>query len=347
LPSSVRAAYVLITREVRRLLHDPAALIAIIAAPFLLTIITSVSLGAPPKIHTGIGIAGAPVPANAAQGDFSVREVSAADAPGLVRDGTLAAAVVVPANGSAPVVVIGSKNNVIAREVATSIAHTISDGRAGAPIESTAVEPLPLGRKPLDGAEVYGPVIAVFFVLFGVGSISRRLQSERADGTLNRLLASPIRPSVVLASKGIVMFAVGVVEVLVVILTTTLLFGADWGNPIAVALVTLSIVAFGVALATMIAAVTKSSAQAQGLEYAAAMALVALGGHIVPVRNLPSAAQTIAHYTPNGAAIEAFGNIASGTGSTASQLAPLMLMLAAIFVVGVIAMSRIRSVLVT
>ncbi len=64
------------------MLHDPAALIAIIAAPFFLTVITSVSLGAPPKIQTGIGLAGVPVPADAPD-SLAIRSVSAADAPGL------------------------------------------------------------------------------------------------------------------------------------------------------------------------------------------------------------------------------------------------------------------------
>ena len=351
--SSVRAGMVLIARELRRIVHDPAALLAVLVAPFLLAVITSVSLGARPVIRSEIGLAGVPTDAGvlarygarASASGLSLRAVPSQNAVALVADGSLAAAVVVPADPKTPVRVIGAPDAQIAREVATSIARTISVVRAGdapAAIPVTAEEP---GRKPLDGAEVYGPVIAVFFVLFGVGSVSRRLQSERIDGTLSRLLVSPIRPSVVFVSKAIMMLLVGIVEVVVVIATTTWLFGADWGNVGGVVLVTFAVVMFGIVLATAIAGISRSAVQAQGLEMAVALALVALGGHMVPLRNLPNVATTVAHFTPNGAAIDSFENIASGEGSLASQLTPVVIVLAYAAAVGIVGFSRIRRVL--
>ena len=85
-------------------------------------------------------------------------------------------------------------------------------------------------RRALHGIEIYGPVAAVFFVLFGVGFVSRSIQVERMDGTLARVLASPIPKSVVLMTKIAIMFMVGIFEISVVVLGTTLFFGARWGN---------------------------------------------------------------------------------------------------------------------
>jgi ABC-2 type transport system permease protein len=240
--------------------------------------------------------------------------------------------------------VIAAQDARIAKEVATSIAQTIAAGRASR-LEAARVLTTSSGRKPLNGGEIYGPIIAVFFVLFGVGAVSRSLQVERLDGTLSRLLVSPIRPSVILASKGVLMFLVGMTEMTIVLVTTTLLYGADWGNLGAVVLVMVMVVLSGIAIAAAIASVTNSPAQAQGLEFATALALVAIGGHMVPLRNLPDVAQQIARFTPNGAALDAFGNIASHTGSLASQLAPLIIVVSFTVVVSVIALTRVRKVL--
>jgi ABC-2 type transport system permease protein len=355
-PVSMRAGYVLITRELRRLARDPAALLTIVVAPFLLAVITSVSLGARPKIEAGIGVAGpkALVAAMIAGqrsvvpglrlSTVAITEVSADNAAAALTDGKIAAAIIVPEDAHRPVRVLGAKSAPIAREVATSIARSVVVARS-APPRPLSVTTVPPGRKPLVGAEIYGPVIAVFFVLFGVGSVSRSLQTERVDGTLGRLLTSPIRPSLVLASKGVMMFLVGVVEVLVVVAATTVLFGASWGNSGGVALVTVVLVGFGIALATAIASFTSSSTQALGLETAVALALIALGGHMVPLRNLPSFATVVSHYTPNGAAIDAFENIASGEGSLASQLAPLVVTIGFVVAVGAVGLTRLRKVL--
>jgi ABC-2 type transport system permease protein len=345
---------VLIARELRRLLHNPAALLTIIVAPLLLAVITSVSLGAKPEVDATIGIAGLPGGADqlatVAHGvdagrAVTVKAISADRATALVRNGTLTAAIVVPPDPRAPVAVIGAKNEKIASEVAQSVAQTIAARRAGAGSNAFAVVTVSPGRKSIEGSEVYGPVIAVFFILFGIGAVSRGLQAQRADGTLARLLVSPIRPTVVLASKGVMMFLVGIVEIVVVIVMTTLFFGAHWGNPLGVAVVTIAIVFAGIAIALVIASIAHTPAQAQAIEFVAALLLVALGGHMVPLRNLPGPVQAVSRFTPNGATLDAYGNIAAGVGSTASQLAPLVIVFVFTLAVGLIGMSRIRRVL--
>jgi ABC-2 type transport system permease protein len=356
-PGSFRAGYVLVVRELRRLLHDPAALLAIIVAPFLLAVITSYSLGARPKIEAAVGIAGVPQAAvdqavdqfgaSMQSGTFSFRVIQPGDTERLVRKGELTAAIVVPTSTSEPVRVIGARNEKIAGEVATSIAHTVAAFRSGENAAPLDIQSATAGREPLEGAEIYGPVIAVFFVLFGVGSVSRSLQAQRLDGTLSRLLVSPIRPSVVLASKGVMMFIVGVVEIGIVYATTTLWFGADWGNPLAVALVALVVVMSGIAIATAIASFASSPAAAQGLELAVALILIGIGGHMVPLRNLPDAARTVSHFTPNGAALDAFANVATDVGSVRSQLAPILIAVVFTIVVGFLAVRRITRVLPT
>jgi ABC-2 type transport system permease protein len=355
--AKVRAGYVLVTRELRRLLRDPAALLSIVVAPLLLAVIAGVSLGAPPRVDATLVIADAGLSPTAdlaaslgAARDGAALRIRTADPQGAeaaVRAGDAAAAIIVPADRTQPVRVIAGEHAKIAGEVATSIARTLEARRVGAagdasrPVVTAALP----GRRPLRGIETYGPVAAVFFILFGVGFVSRSLHADRLDGTLSRVLVSPIRPSIVLATKVVIMFAVGLVEMTLVIAGTSLLFGARWGNPIGVALVTLAIVCAGVAIATAIAGITKSSMQSQAVEFAVSMLLVALGGHMVPLRNLPDAASVIARYTPNGAAIDAFGNVAAGAqfGVLGRQFVIIGVFTA---IVGTIGVARFRKALV-
>jgi ABC-2 type transport system permease protein len=346
---SVRAGFVLMARELGRLIRDPAAVLSILVAPLLLAVIAGVSLGAPVHLNATIAIAGIP-PAQltsastAAGASLRVVAIDPAQAEGAVRAGTVAAAIVVPSDRSRPVRVIADEHQKIAGDVANSIARTIEARRAGASGDATVVV-APARRRALHGIEIYGPVAAVFFVLFGVGFVSRSMHVERVDGTLARILVSPIRPSVVLATKVVIMVMVGIVELTLVILATTVFFGARWGNPFEVALVVLAIVAAGIAIAIAIAGVTSSPSQSQAIEFAVSMLLVAIGGHMVPLQDLPDALGRIAHFTPNGAAIDAFGNIASGAPFSQALSSEMVVILVFTAVVGVIGALRFRKAL--
>jgi ABC-2 type transport system permease protein len=349
---SVQAGFVLMARELGRLVRDPAAVLSILVAPLLLALIAGVSLGAPVRLDATIAIAGIP-PAQLASASTSagsslhVVAIAPGAAEEAVRSGKASAAIVVPSDLSQPVRVVTDQHQKIAADVATSIARTIEARRSSAITTSTAdpnvVVVASTGRRALHGIEIYGPVAAVFFVLFGVGFVSRSLHLERVNGTLARILVSPIHPSVVLATKILIMFIVGIVEITLVIFGTTVFFGARWGNPFEVALVVFAIVCAGVAIAIAIAGVTSSPSQSQAIEFAVSMLLVAIGGHMVPLQNLPDVLGHIAHYTPNGAAIDAFGNIASGSPfaqALSSELVVIAVFTALVAVVGALRFRR-------
>ncbi len=352
----MRAAWILIGREARQLVHDPVAWLTIIAAPILLTLIASFSLGAPRHFDLEIGIAnGAGTAPNAAVNrafeqasadHTTLRVVDANDAVALVRAKTVAAVIVVPADPSQPVRVIGARDTVMATQVATSLARTIDVMRHGeAPQHPVRVAEISAGRNPLGGAEIYGPVVAVFFVMFSVGFVGRSIHLERQNGTLERLLASPISARTVLASKAALMFVVGLLEFAAVYVTMIVLFGAELGNPLVAAVVAGAWVLCAIAIAIAIASVTTSPVQAQGIELLVALSFVALGGHMVPLRNLPHIARAIAGYTPNGVSIDALSNIATGAGGFGRVVAPVAYVLTVTLVLGGFGMSRMRKVL--
>ncbi|HET9728211.1 MAG TPA: hypothetical protein VFR41_02260, partial [Acidimicrobiia bacterium] len=188
---AIRAGYVLAIREFRRLVWDPAAVLSIVVAPFLLAVLAGVSLGAPVHPDATIAIAGVPagqLPVAPAGSEVRVVAVRAERADETVRSGEAAAAIVVPANVADPVRVVADQHAKLAGEIATSIARTIELRRGVTNFTPANATIAPIRHRALHGIELYGPVASVFFVLFGVGFVSRSLHAERLDGTLARIL---------------------------------------------------------------------------------------------------------------------------------------------------------------
>ncbi len=57
---------------------------------------------------------------------------------------------------------------------------------------------------------------------------------ERFHGTLPRLLGAPISRWSIIGGKALTSFVLGLVSMLVLALATTLMIGAQWGNPLGV-----------------------------------------------------------------------------------------------------------------
>ncbi|HEV8373430.1 MAG TPA: ABC transporter permease, partial [Actinomycetota bacterium] len=88
-----------------------------------------------------------------------------------------------------------------------------------------------VGVREIEPANYFGPSMAIFFLFFTVSFGARSILTERRQGTLGRLLASAASPGAVIAGKALAAFALGTSSVLVMWLATSLVFGADWGDP--------------------------------------------------------------------------------------------------------------------
>lgn len=320
----------MLAHEFRRLLRDPAAIVSIAAAPLLITVIVGVSLGAPRRLEATIAIDAEPgrdlppVVTAAFGPDSKIRPVDPGTGREHVERGDAVAAVIVPSDPQAPIRVVGGRDADLATSAARGIAEFIATFSGSRRFDGgVLVTAAGIPERPLRGFDLYGPVVAVFFVLFSVGFVSRGLHLERQDGTLARTLTAPISVRSFIGAKLVAMFIVGLVEVGLVIAGSTLLLGARWGDPALVALVTVAVVAWAVATAAAIAAIARSMLEAHGLELAVSMTAVALGGHMVPLRDLPDIARTVAHLTPNGAAIDAFTNLAAGDHGPSALAGPV------------------------
>ncbi len=293
-----------------------------------------------------------------------------------VDDGGLGAAIVIPAGFTAaahdgPAVelqVLASVDSTIAGQLASSVTQAftaqVSADRlsvatalaSGAPqsslrdlAEAAAKLVMPeqlvadqAGSSALTAIDYYGPAMGIFFMYFAIGFGARSFFAERRDGTLDRISAAPVRPWVVLAGKALSTFVYGVASLTTMALVTSLLFGADWGPPAAAAAL---IVAMGLTLVTITALVTVASRterQAEGLASLATFGLVLLGGNFIVLAGAPQIMRTLALATPNGWALRAFTDLATGADAVQATALPLLAILAFAAVTGAAAIMLSR-----
>jgi len=297
----------------------------------------------------------------------------------LVAKGTLSAAIVIPAGfsgavqsvGPASMQVIGNVDSPISAEIARSIAEgytgelnrvrlsmaTVAAGnpsahtpdqisaiaqRAAAAQAPVAVQDVSSKTKQLDFKSFYAAGMAVFFVFFSVQFGVTSLLQERSEGTLARLLAAPISRIAILGGKLLTSFLVGVISMAVLVIATSLLFGASWGNPIGVAILVAAAVVAATGVTALIAGVARNAEQAGNMQTVVGVVLGLLGGTFFPVSQASGILSTLTFIAPQAWFLRGLGDLRGGDLSVVWE--PAFAMIAFGAVTGAIAVTRLRRV---
>jgi ABC-2 type transport system permease protein len=313
----------------------------------------------------------------------TVRRVDAAQARALVERGEVDAAFLLPAGFSAAVqrgapatvTVVEAGENPLAGQVARSLAEAYAaeltatrlavitaldaaGGSAGAAEarrlgERAAAGRLPvqlvdgrIGDRPIEPANYFGPSMAIFFLFFTVSFGARSILSERRQGTLRRLLATAAPPGAVLAGKALASFLLGVASVLVMWLATTVVFGADWGDPVAVVALTVSSVLSAIGITALVVTLARTDEQAEGYSSLVVFALALLGGNFIYLAQLPELLQRASLLTPNGWALRGFVDLVADGGGPGTVATPVAVTLAVGLATGGLALYRARRMVV-
>jgi ABC-2 type transport system permease protein len=355
---------VLVGREVRSLLRDPITLVLVFLAPALAALIASAGLGSPPKVDAAVVISGsnshlgdprtlaALVTAATPKGKSPLRVLYAPDANAAradVVEGKAVAAMIIPSDSAppkTPVSVIVNRNVPFVGDLTVSAARTVAtrlDGVAvGVAPQVATTTTVSAGRRPLDPGEIYGPVIAVFFLFLASGFVARGLVAERELGTFARMRSLPIATRTIVTGKTVTMLSVAAVEFTVVLFTMTLAYGARWGNLGAVALITFCLSLAVAAVAVVIASFSRTQNSAGILVSFVALLFAALGGSLVPLQNLPPVMSTIARFTPNGVGLAAMHNISANGQGIFDVAQPAGLILLFTIIVGGFGLMRLQ-----
>ena len=186
------------------------------------------------------------------------------------------------------------------------------------------------------------PGMALMFLMFTATNGGRTLLTERAQGTLPRLLISPTTSAQVLGGKTTGIYLTGVAQMLILITASALLFQLRWGAPFAVLVLILAAVAGAVGWGMLITALAKTPGQVSTIGSAVTLIFGILGGSFTNTGNLPEWFQTLGKITPNAWGLEGFTILALG-GGLADILVPvaaLLIMGATLFTAAVLLLNR-------
>jgi linearmycin/streptolysin S transport system permease protein len=155
--------------------------------------------------------------------------------------------------------------------------------------------------------------MAVFFLFFAVEFGVRGLLEEREQGTLSRLLVAPVDPSSVIGGKALASLVVGLVSTSLLVVATTWLLGAEWGDPLGVALLVVAGVLAAVGVTAMVASFATTTAQAGAFVSVVAVVGGLLGGTFFPISQAGWLG-TVRFLSPQGWLMQGFQELSSGGG---------------------------------
>ncbi len=222
-------------------------------------------------------------------------------------------------------------NGLIQLQDAAQVGQQIGAQQANASGSSTAITIQNVtnnGRAiQFDVLAYMAPGMALMFLMYTVSYGGRALLAEQNQGTLPRLLVSPTASTQVLGGKVLGTFLTGVVQMLILILTSTLLFRLEWGDPLGVLAVVLAAVFAAVGWGMLITAVAQSPGQVWWIGTAMMLTFGLLGGSFINLDNLPAWFRAISKITPNAWGLDGFTTLAMG-GTLGDVMVPVLALLA-------------------
>jgi ABC-2 type transport system permease protein len=149
-----------------------------------------------------------------------------------------------------------------------------------------------------------------------------------------------VSPSSVIGGKALASFVLGLVSTTLLVVATTWLIGAEWGDPLGVALLVLGGVLAAVGVTAMVA--TLASTPAQAGAYVSIVAVVGglLGGTFFPISQAGWLG-TLRFLSPQGWLMDGFQELSAG-GSLGDIAAPLAGVLAIAVATGAVAWVRAK-----
>lgn len=204
----------------------------------------------------------------------------------------------------------------------------------------------PVGANEVRAADYFGPSMSIFFLFFTVQFGALGVLAERRDGTMARLFASPSRRWQVIVGKLLSSFVLGIISVATMIAATSIILGANWGDPIAVAAITMLMTLAAMGITGLVIVVAKTYESAQGFASIIAAGFALLGGNFIQITDAPAVIRTASLLTPNGWALRAFFDLVAEGGGIESILAPLAAIAAFAVVTGGIALALGRRLVV-
>ena len=176
----------------------------------------------------------------------------------------------------------------------------------------------------------------VFYVFFTGAASAQTLLQEEEEGTLGRLFTTPTPTPAILSGRMIATFGTLILQVVVLLIASALLFGVSWGQPGPMVLVAAGTIVLAAAFGLFITSLLKNTRQS-GIVYGGVLTMMGMIGMIgIFTAQVPGATtgalEIVSLLVPQGWAVRGWQMIQAG-GGVGDVLVTLLIMLglAAIF----------------
>jgi ABC-2 type transport system permease protein len=156
------------------------------------------------------------------------------------------------------------------------------------------------------------PSMAILFLMFTVAAGGRSILAERQAGTLPRLLVSPSRTANIIGGKAVGIFFTGLAQMVILLAANSLLFRMAWNDLLALIFLTITLVMAASGWGVLLAALSRTPAQASNAGMVIALVFGASSGNFVARENLPEWLRNASYVSPNAWGLEGYSRLASG-----------------------------------
>jgi ABC-2 type transport system permease protein len=129
---------------------------------------------------------------------------------------------------------------------------------------------------------------------------SAALIQTRQYGVASRMLSTPTRLPLVIAGLVGGRLTIAGFQALYIIVVTAVVFGVDWGDPMATGVLVLMFCIVAAAAAMVLGSLFRNDSQASAAGVGLGLVLAMLGGSMVPLEIFPEGMQRVAMLTPHG-----------------------------------------------
>lgn len=217
-------------------------------------------------------------------------------------------------------------DQVVQRYLLWAQSLTPSAGGSGPVLETRSPnQPASSQSNPFLALSMAG--MMVYFVFYSGAAASLSILHEEEGGTLARIFVTPVAKVAVLGGKVLSALLLLAIQVVVLLLSSSLLFGISWGYPLVVVLASVGLVACAAGFGLFLMSWVSSSRQV-GTVMGGVLVITAMVGGLftVSIPNMPEAFQTAGLSMPQGWALQAFRLSLKGEG-VLSLLLPLAVLL--------------------
>jgi ABC-2 type transport system permease protein len=214
-------------------------------------------------------------------------------------------------------------------------------------VATTAGEPFALGN--LGQFDIYAQGMLVLFIFMTTIAGATNLVQTRTLGVARRMYSTPTPVSTMLGGEALGRMTIALIQGLFIFVGTWLIFGVDWGNPLAAGMTILVFAAVATAAAMLLGSLVGNDQQAGGIATALGLGLAALGGCMFPLAVFEILSDTVyrvAHVTPHAWAMESFFTLVAEDGGLGDIAGFLLILLGYAAVLFGLATWRLRKVLV-